>query len=66
MNAGVFDTVQSDQQAAEILDTHPKVKASVKNDRLGFVVPYRKDGTPKRCFPDFLVVLEDGETLVSR
>jgi type III restriction enzyme len=64
LNAAVFDTQIWEQQAATILDEHPRVHAWVKNDRLGFVVPYRKDGLPKRYFPDFLVGLEGRQKLI--
>ena len=43
LNAAVFDS-DWERQAAELLGTHPAVDAWVKNDRLGLVIPYRKDG----------------------
>jgi type III restriction enzyme len=36
----------------------------VKNDHLGFVVPYRKDGTRRNYLPDFIVEFDDGQFLV--
>ena len=36
----------------------------VKNDHLGFVVPYRKDGIRRRYLPDFIVDLTTGERLM--
>jgi type III restriction enzyme len=63
LNAAVYD-LDWERQAGELLDKHPAVRAWVKNDRLGLVVPYRKDGVAKRYFPDFLVLLEDGRYLV--
>jgi type III restriction enzyme len=53
-----------ERQAAELLDEHASVHAWVKNDRLGFAVPYRKDGIARKYFPDFLVELEDGQKLL--
>jgi type III restriction enzyme len=60
----VADTRTWEQAAAFALDAHPRVKRWVKNDHLGFVVPYRKDGTRRRYLPDFIVELESGEKLV--
>jgi type III restriction enzyme len=63
LNGAVFDS-DWEREAAEILDSHPRVSAWVKNDRLGLVVPYRKDGSPRKYFPDFLVDLEDEDHLI--
>lgn len=63
LNATVFDS-DWEREAAEILDAHPMVRAWVKNDRLGLVVPYRKDGVAKKYLPDFIVELTGGERLV--
>ena len=38
LNAAVFDS-SWERQTAEILDVHDKVRAWVKNDRLGLVIP---------------------------
>ncbi len=38
-----------------LLDTHPGVKKWVKNDRLGFLIPYRNKGLPVRYVPDIIV-----------
>lgn len=64
LNAAVFDTQFWEQSAAYILDTHPKVAKWVKNEHVGFVIPYRKNGVSRRYFPDFIVVLIDGVHLV--
>jgi type III restriction enzyme len=64
LNAGVFDTRLFEQQTAFILDTHVAVDRWVKNERLGFVIPYRRDGVMRRYFPDFLAVLRNGERLI--
>jgi type III restriction enzyme len=61
LNAGVFDTKLFEQQAAYLFDTHPRVDRWVKNERLGFVIPYRREWAPRRYFPDFIAVMEDGE-----
>jgi type III restriction enzyme len=64
LNAGVFDTKLFEQQAAFVLDTNTVVDRWVKNERLGFVIPYRREGVMRRYFPDFIVVAEDGEKLI--
>jgi type III restriction enzyme len=64
LNAGVFDTKKFEQQAAFVLDTSPAVDRWVKNERLGFVIPYRRDGVLRRYFPDFIVVLTSGDILI--
>ena len=47
LNAAVFDS-DWERQAADLLGSHPAVAAWVKNDRLGLVIPYRKEGTPRK------------------
>ena len=63
LNAAVFDS-SWERQAAEILDKHDKVRAWVKNDRLGLVIPYRKDGVARKYLPDFVVEMTGGSFLV--
>jgi type III restriction enzyme len=64
LNAMVADTRTWEQAAATALDAHPGVARWVKNDHLGFVVPYRKDGTRRHYLPDFIVELTNGERLI--
>jgi len=64
LNAMVADTKTWEQAAATALDAHPAVAKWVKNEHLGFVVLYRKDGVRRRYLPDFLVGLVSGEHLV--
>jgi type III restriction enzyme len=64
LNAIVADTKTWEQAAATALDAHIRVKRWVKNDHLGFVVPYRKDGLRRKYLPDFLVELTDGRRLI--
>jgi type III restriction enzyme len=59
LNAAVFDS-DWERQAAELLGIHEVVEAWVKNDRLGLVIPYRKDGSTRKYLPDFVVRLRDG------
>jgi type III restriction enzyme len=63
LNAAVFDS-EWELQAAELLGSHPAVAAWVKNDRLGLVIPHRKEGTPRKYLPDFLVDLKNGRHLI--
>lgn len=60
----VADTKKWEQSAAYCLDTHAAVRAWAKNDHLGFIVPYRKDGSKRNYLPDFIVDLVSGEKLV--
>lgn len=63
LNAAVFDS-DWERQAADLLGTHPAVEAWVKNDRLGLVITYRKEGTPRKYLPDFIVELKNGDLLI--
>ncbi|TPK49600.1 hydrolase [Mesorhizobium sp. B2-5-4] len=58
LNAMVADTQKWEQIAALLLDAHPGVKKWVKNERLGFSIPYRRNGLPARYIPDFIVVTD--------
>src|SRR3569623_1767715 len=64
LNAMVADTVMWEQSAAFILDTHRGVKRWVKNDRLGFFIPYRRRGLPAKYLPDFIAVSDKGENII--
>jgi type III restriction enzyme len=44
-----------------VVESHPQVKAYVKNHGLGFEVPYRMGGEPRRYRPDFIVLIDDGK-----
>jgi type III restriction enzyme len=50
--------------AAYYLDTAPEVAAFVKNQGLGFAIPYLHAGGDHDYIPDFLVRLTNGVTLV--
>ncbi|SPE53171.1 Restriction endonuclease (fragment) [Verrucomicrobia bacterium] len=43
-----------------VAEAHPRVLAYVKNQGLGFEVPYLMAGTPRRYLPDFIVRVDDG------
>jgi type III restriction enzyme len=44
-------------EMARVLETHPAVEAYVKNQGLGFEVPYRDGSVARRYQPDFIVRL---------
>ena len=55
--------LDSDWEAefCRVAESHPKVKAYVKNHSLGLEVPYRY-GSEKRIYrPDFIVLIDDGQ-----
>jgi type III restriction enzyme len=64
LNAAVYD-MDWERQAGELLGSHPAVAAWVKNDRLGLVIPYRKEGTSRKYLPDFVVELTKGGRLIA-
>lgn len=64
LNAMVADTQKWEQSAAFSLDSHPGVRRWVKNDRLGFFIPYRNRGVPTRYIPDFVVVTDKGLNVI--
>ncbi len=41
-------------------ESHPRVKAYVKNHNLGLEVPYRYGSEMRRYLPDFIVLVDDG------
>ncbi len=43
-----------------VLEAHPRVLSYVKNQNLGFEVPYLMGSQPKRYIPDFIVRIDDG------
>jgi type III restriction enzyme len=43
-----------------IAESHPRVRAYVKNHNLGFEVPYRWLSETRRYIPDFILRVEDG------
>ena len=55
VNYVVADTRKWEQAAAYILDRHPDVEAFVKNEHLGFTIPYLHNGQPHDYIPDFIV-----------
>lgn len=43
-----------------IAESHPKIRAYVKNHNMGFEVPYRMGSTSRIYIPDFIVLVDDG------
>ena len=43
-----------------VAEAHPRVRAYVKNQGLGFEVPYLRGAEPHRYVPDFIVLVDDG------
>src|SRR3989440_1294000 len=44
-----------------VAESHPRVRSYVKNDHLGFEVPYRFGSETRNYLPDFIVVVDDGQ-----
>ena len=42
-------------------ESHPKVKAYIKNHNLGLEVPYRYGSIMRTYLPDFIVLIDDGQ-----
>jgi type III restriction enzyme len=43
-----------------VAESHPRVRAYVKNHNLGFEAPYRHGSENRRYRPDFIVLIDDG------
>ena len=54
--------LDSDWEAefCRVAESHPRVKAYVKNHNLGFEVPYRYASETRTYIPDFIVLVDDG------
>ena len=64
VNAVVPDTVRLEQTTAYALDQHNKVEAFVKNEQMGFGIPYLHNGQMHDYLPDFIVRLTNGVQLI--
>lgn len=49
-------------ELARVLESHPRVRAYVKNQGLQFEVPYRMGSIARKYVPDFIVRVDDGRT----
>jgi type III restriction enzyme len=57
--------LDSDWEAefCRVAESHPRVRAYVKNHNLGLEVPYVYGSEPRRYWPDFIVLVDDGHGL---
>ena len=57
-----YVVLDSDWEAefCRVAESHPRVKAYVKNHNLGLEVPYRYGSEVRRYLPDFIVLVDDG------
>lgn len=60
INWAIYD---SDWEAefCRAAESHPRVRAYVKNHNLGFEVPYRSGATQRKYIPDFIVQIDDNQ-----
>ena len=45
-----------------VAEAHPRVRSYVKNQGLGFEVPYLFGSTPRKYIPDFILQIDDGRS----
>lgn len=63
INFCVFDSTWESTEAFQ-LDQNPNVVAWVKNDHLGFEIPYMFQGVVHKYRPDYLIKLKDNSYLI--
>ena len=56
----VADTDSWEQKMAQVLEEMPEVVSYVKNQRLGFTIPYTINGAEHQYVPDFIACIADG------
>lgn len=54
----VADTLHGEQKMAQVLEDMPEVVSYVKNQNLGFTIPYVIDGIKRDYYPDFIAVID--------
>ena len=59
VNYAVLDS-SWEREFCRVAESHPKVRAYVKNHGLGFEVPYRLGSQARKYLPDFIVKVDDG------
>lgn len=64
LNYAVADTRTWEQSATYRIDNHKHVEAFVKNQGLGFAIPYLYNGQMHDYVPDFIVRLDTGVQLI--
>ncbi len=60
VNYVVADTIEWEQGVAKKLEMMPEVISYVKNQNLGFTIPYEHKGIERAYIPDFIVRLDVG------
>jgi type III restriction enzyme len=60
INWVIYDS-QWEAEFCRVAESHPKVRAYVKNHSLGFEVPYRFGGEQRKYRPDFIVLIDDDQ-----
>ncbi len=60
INWAVLDNSDWEAELCRVVEAHPCVKVYVKNNNLGFEVPYRLGGERHVYLPDFIVLINDG------
>lgn len=60
VNWVICDNSDWEAEFCRVVEGHPRVKAYVKNQGLGFEVPYLFGAEPRRYLPDFIVLVDDG------
>ena len=63
INYAVLDS-EWESEMCRVLEANPHVAAYVKNQNLGFTIPYQVGGEPHEYIPDFLVRLDNGVNLI--
>jgi type III restriction enzyme len=56
----VLDTNDWEQKMTEVLEGMPEVVRYVKNEHLGFSIPYSLEGRERTYIPDFIACIDDG------
>ena len=60
VNWAVLDNSDWEAELCRVVEAHPRVMAYVKNNGLGFEVPYRSGSNARTYIPDFIVRVDDG------
>jgi type III restriction enzyme len=60
INYVVADTFNWEQKLAQTLESMPETICYVKNERLGFLIPYVHEGRAANYMPDYIVRVDDG------
>ena len=59
INWVIYDS-EWEAEFCRVAESHPRVKSYVKNQGLGFEVPYRYGSETRKYLPDFIVLVDDG------